>query len=48
MEAARYANAAGAISVTILGAQPSAPTRKEIEAFLAKTKGQKQKPAATK
>jgi len=48
MEAARYANAAGAISVTILGAQPSAPTRKEIEAFLAKTKGRKQKPTTTK
>jgi ribokinase len=35
MEAARFANAAAAISVTRLGAQPSAPTRKEIEAFLA-------------
>jgi len=32
--AARFANAAGAISVTRLGAQPSAPTRKEIEKFL--------------
>jgi ribokinase len=48
LDAARYANAAGAISVTILGAQPSAPTRKEIEAFLAKTKGRKQKPATNK
>jgi ribokinase len=36
LEAARQANAAGAISVTMLGAQPSAPTRKGIEAFLAK------------
>lgn len=34
-EAVRFANAAAAISVTRLGAQPSAPTRKEIEAFLA-------------
>jgi ribokinase len=35
LEAARYASAAGAISATRLGAQPSAPTRKEIESFLA-------------
>lgn len=34
-EAVRFANAAAAISVTRLGAQPSAPTRKEIEDFLA-------------
>ncbi len=33
-EAARFANAAAAISVTRLGAQPSAPNRGEIEAFL--------------
>lgn len=33
-EAVRFANAASAISVTRLGAQPSAPTRKEIESFL--------------
>ena len=34
LEAARFANAAAAISVTRLGAQPSAPNRKEIESFL--------------
>jgi ribokinase len=33
-EAVRFANAAAAISVTRLGAQPSAPKRKEIEKFL--------------
>ncbi len=32
--AVRFANAAAALSVTRLGAQPSAPTRSEIEAFL--------------
>jgi ribokinase len=32
--AVRFANAAAAISVTRLGAQPSAPARKEIERFL--------------
>ena len=32
--AVRFANAAAALSVTRLGAQPSAPTRKEIEKFL--------------
>jgi ribokinase len=32
--AVRFANAAAAISVTQLGAQPSAPTRREIEKFL--------------
>jgi ribokinase len=37
-EAARFANAAGAISITRLGAQPSAPSRKEIESFLAAQK----------
>jgi ribokinase len=31
IDAVRFANAAGAISVTRMGAQPSAPTRKEIE-----------------
>jgi len=35
LEAARFASAAAAISVTRLGAQPSAPTRREIEALLA-------------
>ena len=33
-DAVRFANAAGALSVTKLGAQPSAPTRREIERFL--------------
>jgi len=32
-DAARWANAAAAISVTRLGAQPSLPTRHEIDAF---------------
>jgi sugar/nucleoside kinase (ribokinase family) len=35
-DAARFANAAAAISVTRLGAQPSAPFRREIEDFLKK------------
>jgi len=34
-DAVRFANAAAALSVTRLGAQPSAPKRAEIEAFLA-------------
>ena len=33
-EAVRFASAAAAIAVTRLGAQPSAPTREEIDAFL--------------
>ena len=33
-DAVRFANAAGAISVTRMGAQPSAPTRAEIEKLL--------------
>jgi ribokinase len=33
-EALQFASAAAAISVTRMGAQPSAPTRKEIDAFL--------------
>jgi ribokinase len=33
-EAVMFANAAGALSVTKLGAQPSAPTRAEIDSFL--------------
>jgi ribokinase len=36
LEAAiRYANCAGALTVTKLGAQPSLPTRAEVEAFIA-------------
>ncbi len=35
LEAARFASAAAAISVTRCGAQPSAPTRQEIQAVLA-------------
>jgi ribokinase len=35
VEAVRFANAAAALSVTRLGAQPSAPARGEIEALLA-------------
>jgi len=34
-QAVRYANAAGAITATRLGAQPSLPTRKELEQFIA-------------
>lgn len=34
LDAVRFANAAAAISVTRMGAQPSAPNREEIEAFL--------------
>ena len=34
LDAVRFANAAAAISVTRLGAQPSAPNRREIEYFL--------------
>ena len=36
LEATRFASAAAAISVTRFGAQPSAPTRREIETVLAK------------
>lgn len=32
--AVRFANAAGALSVTVMGAQPSAPTRRQIEKLL--------------
>jgi ribokinase len=35
LEAVRFANAAAALAVTRLGAQPSAPARAEIEALLA-------------
>jgi ribokinase len=38
LDAARFANAAAALSVTKLGAQPSAPYRRDIEKLL-KTKG---------
>jgi ribokinase len=38
LDAARFANAAAALSVTKMGAQPSAPYRKDIEKLL-KTKG---------
>ena len=37
-DAVRFANAAAALSVTRLGAQPSAPTRAEIERFLGRRK----------
>lgn len=37
-EALAFANAAGALSVQKLGAQPSVPTRSEVEAFLEKNK----------
>ena len=39
LEAARFASAAAAISVTRMGAQTSAPTRKEIERLLAAGNG---------
>lgn len=35
-DAIRYANFAGALAATKLGAQPSLPTRKEVEAFAAR------------
>jgi len=36
LDAVRFANAAAALSVTKMGAQPSAPTRSDIEALLSK------------
>lgn len=42
-ESAVFANAAAAISVTKIGAQPSAPHRKEIESFLRSHSHQKMK-----
>jgi ribokinase len=38
LEAVRFASAAGAISITRLGAQPSAPSRAEIDSFLSEPK----------
>jgi ribokinase len=38
-EAVRFAGAAAAISVTRLGAQPSAPSRREIDEFIAARHG---------
>jgi ribokinase len=35
-EALRFANGAGALATTQLGAQPSLPFRKDLEAFLSK------------
>jgi ribokinase len=40
-EAVRFANAAGALSVTKLGAQPSAPKRQEIDRLLEKARPQR-------
>jgi ribokinase len=37
-KAAAWANAAAALSVTRVGAQPSLPNRAELEVFLSKTK----------
>ena len=37
--ALRFANAAGALAATVAGAQPSMPTRAQVEAFLAQQKG---------
>jgi ribokinase len=34
IDAVRFANAAAAISVTRLGAQPSAPSRREVQRLL--------------
>ena len=39
LEAARFASAAAAISVTRMGAQTSAPKRREIEQLLASRRG---------
>jgi ribokinase len=39
LEACRFANAAGACAVTKLGAQPSMPSRREIEAMLGPSAG---------
>jgi ribokinase len=47
MDAARFASAAAAISVTRLGAQTSAPTRQEIERLLARSPREKAFAAAS-
>jgi ribokinase len=36
LDAVRFANAAAALSVTKLGAQPSAPKRSDIDALLSR------------
>ena len=38
-EAIRYANFAGALTVTKLGAQPALPTRAEVDEFIARLGG---------
>ncbi len=38
-EALKFANGAGALATTKMGAQPSLPARKEVEAFLTRMKG---------
>ena len=45
LNAVRFANAAGSISVTRLGAQPSAPSRKEIDKLVGKRKAAFEGPA---
>ncbi len=40
-EAIRWANGAGALAATKLGAQPSLPTRQEVETFIAQRAGEK-------
>jgi len=42
-EVLEFANAAGALTTTKLGAQPSLPSRSEVETFLKKKKGKKRK-----
>ena len=37
-EALKFANGAGALATTKLGAQPSLPSRKDLEIFLSKMK----------
>jgi ribokinase len=38
-EALRFANGAGALATTKLGAQPSLPLKKDLDTFLSKIKG---------